>query len=400
MTLASDALTPQSMLDSGMANRIFWPAMAAISVVLAAQSYSRFGRPTIPPHIICLLAYLAFAGASALWAFNPEISSIRFMQQAMVIISIILPALTAARTSDMIRGLFLCFVLASILNLFFIFNNSPTIVASQNGYFGYFSTKNQLGQFAAIACLLALHETRSPGVQRALGIFAALLATSLLLLSNSKTAIGLTLLTPPLARLTLLTSKKSRLSPAIILLSIPLFYFFLSSVSGFNVYRLSYWLYGDSTFTGRTTIWAFVSKAIELRPLWGWGYQSFWLVGPDGPSMTNAPGWVRGMPNAHNGYYDTMLETGYVGYTLFIIFIIATLHAVARVADRDLARARLLLSLALLVILYNYLESIWMRGFEILWVVFVIVAAEIARYWQSRQAATTRGARSLKTEQP
>src|SRR5208282_3541913 len=40
-------------------NRIFWPAVAAISVILAVQNRSRLGRLTWPPHIICLLAYLA-----------------------------------------------------------------------------------------------------------------------------------------------------------------------------------------------------------------------------------------------------------------------------------------------------------------------------------------------------
>ena len=88
------------------------------------------------------------------------------------------------------------------------------------------------------------------------------------------------------------------------------------------------------------------------------------------------------MPNAHNGYYDTTLEMGHIGLTLLLVFIIATLHAIGRVADRDPARARLLLSLALFVICYNYFESLWMRGFEFLWVMFVFVAAEIGRYWQ------------------
>jgi exopolysaccharide production protein ExoQ len=88
------------------------------------------------------------------------------------------------------------------------------------------------------------------------------------------------------------------------------------------------------------------------------------------------------MPNAHNGYYDTMLEMGYVGLALLIIFIVATLHAIGRVADRDPARAWLALSIALFVILYNFLESLWMRGFEMVWVVFAIVAVEIGRYWQ------------------
>ena len=88
------------------------------------------------------------------------------------------------------------------------------------------------------------------------------------------------------------------------------------------------------------------------------------------------------MPNAHNGYYDTMLEMGYAGLALLLFFIIATLHAVGRVADRDPARAQLVLSLALFIILYNYFESLWMRGFEFLWVVFLILAAEIGRYWR------------------
>ena len=88
------------------------------------------------------------------------------------------------------------------------------------------------------------------------------------------------------------------------------------------------------------------------------------------------------MPNAHNGYYDTTLERGYVGYYLLMIFIFATLHAIGRVAYRDAARAWLLLSVALYIVCFNYLESLWMRGYEFLWVVFLIVVAEIGRYWQ------------------
>jgi exopolysaccharide production protein ExoQ len=145
--------------------------------------------------------------------------------------------------------------------------------------------------------------------------------------------------------------------------------------------RISYMLYGDSSFTGRTIIWDFVQHEIDQRPLFGWGYLSFWLI-PGSPSVVDAPGWVGEMPNAHNGYYDTMLETGYLGLGLLVIFIIATLHAIGRVADRDPPRAWLVLSLALYIIFYNYMESLWMHGFEFLWLVFLILAAEISRYCQ------------------
>jgi hypothetical protein len=124
--------------------------MAAISVVLAAQNRSRLGRLTLPPHIICLVAYLAFAGASALWAFSPELSFIRFAQQVMIVTSIVLPAMLTAGTTDMMRGLFLCFAFASILNVFFVLGGSATIATYGSrvvniGYQGYFLGKNYLG---------------------------------------------------------------------------------------------------------------------------------------------------------------------------------------------------------------------------------------------------------------
>ena len=377
--------TPQSM-EASPETRIFWPAIAMISVLLAVQSHSRFSKLTWPPHIICLLAYLAFAGASVLWAFSPERSLIRFTQQMMVVTSIVLPAMLAARTVNIMRGLFLCFASSVILNLPFILDGSVTMVRNGSmgvvniGYQGYFHGKNYLGECAAVAFLLALHETRYRGRRRALGIIVAVLAILLVFLSDSKTAFGLALMSPFLAGLALILRKMTRISLAIILLSIPFCYIIVSSVSNLNMNRISYMLYGDSTFTGRTIIWDFAQDEIDRSPIVGWGYQSFWLV-PDSPSV-EAPGWVKLMPNAHNGYYDTMLEMGYIGLALLLVFIIATLHAIGRVADHDPARARLLLSLALFVICYNYFESLWMRGFEFLWVVFVVVAAEIGRYWQ------------------
>ena len=277
-----------------------------------------------------------------------------------------------------------------MLNVFFVLGVGDQEVVNAGlgigdkkiGYTGYFLSKNYLGEFATLALLLSFHETLYPGIRRILGIIAIVMALYLVIASNSKTALGLGIICPLVAGGTLIAAKQMRLSPAIILLSIPLCYIVLSSVSNFNVNRLSYMLYGDSTLTGRTIIWDFVSAEIARRPLFGWGYQSFWLVGPDGPSVIDAPGWVKNMPEGHNGYYDATLEMGYVGYYMLLAFIIATLHAVERVLRRDPIRAWLLLSLGLYIICHNFFESLWMRGFEFMWVVFLIVSGEIGRYWQ------------------
>jgi exopolysaccharide production protein ExoQ len=380
-------LLKEQPLETDYEARIFWPALAAFSIMLVIRDSSRLGRLTWPPHILCLFACLALAGASVLWAFKPESSFIRFLQEVMVITSVVLPALLADRRADMMRALFLCFAFACILNVFFVFSGDPEIAQYGSrsvsiGYPGYFLGKNYLGECATLALLLSLHEMLYPGLRRVLAIIVIAIALFLIFEADSKTALGLAIVSPALAGLTLIAARKMRLSPAIILLSIPLCYAVLSSVSNFNMNRLSYMLYGDSTLTGRTIIWDFASSEIARRPLFGWGYQSFWLVGPDAPSVVDAPGWIKVMPNAHNGYYDTTLEMGYVGYSLLIVFIIATLHAIGRVARRDPARAWLVLSLALYIICFNYLESLWMRGFEFLWVVFLIIVAEIGRYWQ------------------
>jgi exopolysaccharide production protein ExoQ len=364
--------TAQEAYDSHPEHKVFWPAMTAIAFILAARNRRRLA---LPPHIICLFAYLAFAGASVVWAINPQLSFIRFAQQVMVVTTISLPLMLVGRTADMMRGLFICFAIAATLNLFFISGQPP--------YSGYFGGKNYLGEFAGVALLLALHEVLYSGFRRALGIIFVFVAIALLLLSDSKTSFGLAILAPLLAGLTLIVGRTTGLSPAIILLSIPIGYEVLSHlIPSFNFNRLSYILYGDPTFTGRTLIWDFADFQIWRRPLQGWGYQSFWLAGPESPSLQDARGWIRSMPNAHNGYVDTKLEMGYIGLAFLVTFILTALHAIKRVADRDPVRAWGVLSLALFVIIYNFLESTWMRAFEFLWVVFLIISADLCRYWR------------------
>jgi len=378
----------EGLLESRIEDRIFWPVLAAVSVGLAARHWSRVRRP-FPPNITALVVYLAFAGASVAWAFRPELSFMRFIKEVMVLTALVMPALAASRSADIMRGMFLCVAFGLVANILLIPGGYATLAQYgprmvEIGYQGYFSGKNLLGEFAAIALLLSVHELLYPGYRRAVGFCVAAMAVVLLFMSSSKTALGLALLAPLLAGLAMSGGRTSRVSPATILVSIVLGYVLFSVLTGFDTARIAYLLTGDSSFTGRTTIWGFADTEIARSPLVGWGYQSFWLVGPDAPSIVDAPGWVKFMPNAHNGYYDTMLELGYIGLALLVTFLIATVHVIGRVATHDTKRAWLLLSVALFIIIYNFLETLWLRAFDMSWVVFVIVAVEAARYsWSS-----------------
>jgi O-antigen ligase len=220
-----------------------------------------------------------------------------------------------------------------------------------------------------------------PGLRRASAIIVIIVAIWLTFVSQSKGSLGFSIISPVLAGLTLITARRMRISIAVVLLSILVSYLIFSTVTGFSMNRLSWYIYGNYTFSGRTVIWDFANYEFGRRPLLGWGYQSFWLVGPDAPAIADAPAWVKAMPSAHSGYWDVKLDLGYVGFALFLGFIFTTLHVIGRVADRDRTRAWIMLSLALYVILTNFLETTWMQGMATTWVMFLIVVAEAARYW-------------------
>jgi O-antigen ligase len=303
--------------------------------------------------------------------------------QVMIVTSVVLPTMLADRTADILRGVFLCFAFASILNVFVVLGQTPIIdyTGVSIGYPGYFSFKGVLGEFAAIAFLLSLHEMLYPGYRRVLGAIVAVIAIWLVFVSMSKGSLGMAIIGLLLAAPTVFIARKMRISPLAVLLPLAVCYEVLSRTIPDFANRISWHLYKNYDFSGRTYIWQFVNYEIGRRPLLGWGFQAFWQ-GTDAPGFLEAPGWIRGMPSGHNGYLDTQLDTGYVGLAVFVIFIIATLYAVGRVVDRNPTRAWIMLSLALFVILTNTLEAVWMRGGEILWVMFVIVAAEAARYWR------------------
>jgi exopolysaccharide production protein ExoQ len=379
--LLTFGITIKDITAPRLENQIFWPLVT----VIALGCFVSRNPPRLawPPHLVWFGAYLALAGASVLWAFKPEISFGRFATQTMLLTSIILPAMVAARTADLIRGVFFCFAVGSILQVVLILGGYCTEAMANSGdagYSGYFPDKNALGQFAAFAIILSLYEIIHTGWRRALGLSIIVSGAYLILAAHSKAALACVVLAAVMAKLVLFIGKKMRVSPPVTLLPLLVSYVVLSGIVSNLVNRISWHIFQNYDLSARTVIWDFINAEIAKRPLLGWGYRSFWLVGSDSPSLVDGGGWVREMPEAHNGYLDTILDTGHIGLVLFLIFIFTTLHAIGRVANRDPARAWLLLSIALFIILENFLESGWMRGG--LWLMFVLVAVEAGRYWQ------------------
>jgi exopolysaccharide production protein ExoQ len=369
-------------LGPDLLNEVAWPLMDAAAIGVALNR-SRSGRVAWPPHVLWLFACLAIAIASTLWSIKPGTTFIRSSLQTTVVVALALtPVLARGRSADMVRAMFLCLAFDVILNCLFgerstAFDGTAYL---DIGYSGFMPGKNVLGQLAGVTLMMALHEALHQGFRRALGISLAVAALVLLFQTDSKTSTALAFLSPALAGL-MLTLRRTTSISSVVVLSILMF------LAIYFKDKIGWYVFHDTTFTGRISIWEFVGLEIDRHPLLGWGYGSFWLSGPDSPALLEGPGWVGQMPHAHNGYLDIILTTGYLGFACLVMLISTTILAIERLAKWDPARAWLLLSMTVFVIFNNHLESSWLHGSDFMWVVFVMICVEAGRCLQHHQPA-------------
>ena len=81
----------------------------------------------------------------------------------------------------------------------------------------------------------------------------------------------------------------------------------------------------DTSFTGRTDIWAFSLQALQAKLLTGYGFAAFWGSGAI-RDLPQGMEWTEYASHSHNGYLDTALSMGLPGTLLLIaVFVIAPL---------------------------------------------------------------------------
>jgi exopolysaccharide production protein ExoQ len=113
----------------------------------------------------------------------------------------------------------------------------------------------------------------------------------------------------------------------------------------------------NSTLTGRTDLWALIRVAISQRPLFGYGFDSFWQgLHGDSLNIILGVGWL--VPTAHNGYYDLLLGVGYVGMLCFLPAFFQMVARSLRYLATEKSAARLFpMSFLAFWLVYNLNES-------------------------------------------
>jgi O-antigen ligase len=197
-----------------------------------------------------------------------------------------------------------------------LYSVAPEYIIDYSAYGGAWkglsAYKNTFGEYMAVAVLL-LVLVRFHRFSWARYVFL-LIATSLLLLSRSATALvcgGLSLAAIPLWRL--VRSEQRLLAYLLVALT-----FSLGIYGIFAFPEPLFQLLGrDATLTGRTHLWAVLLPVIANRPILGYGYAAFW-AGMKSEVLNVWIGAGRLVPVGDNGYIDLCLSLGALGVGVFL----------------------------------------------------------------------------------
>lgn len=350
---------------SNLLNQLFWVFSCFVLLLLGMNKITyKYLLLNSPCLIVIFLALL-----SSLWSVDFDISIRRGMMQLIIIISMIILG-NEISNDRYIKILFLLLSLLAILELIPLIQFRSFFV---DGFEGIHSHKNWLGASACIALLLTL-EFESLKIKKSIKIFYSSIWIVLLILSLSKTSIFLCLFC-------FLFCKYLPLNYQTKIFNVTCLVLFLStSILVFVNYVLvdSYIVHFFSSMnpdflTGRARIWVFVCSFVdEANKFFGYGYGGFWGT-PESPSTYFDEGYISTLTQSHNGYVDLYIQFGILYILLAFLFKFQINISLSSIIHGPRVGARFKMSILLLFILHNMTESTILRGYNVVWIMFLFV---------------------------
>lgn len=336
---------PKAILVDPQRNQ--WYGCAAIALSIFVFAYSiRFGQVSILAYYACwlpllvvdhrrildgywhflwVIAFAVLACLSVFWSAAPSVTA----RASVQLLSHVICALIAARTVSP-RTLTLGAMLGICVVLMFSFafgQYSYDPLDGNYSFVGAFSSKNQIGLFSSLGILFAfaaLVILRERGLWRMLALACAVLSAVALVKAQSATsvlAIIATLAVLVCLKITTWFSPRARKGALIAGLMVALVAVFAAASLGASDLVLG--AFGkDSTLTGRTYLWSQGWAASADAPVFGVGYQAYWVQGFSEAERLWAEFYIdtRTGFHFHNTYIEVLVELGAVG-VLLIAFL-------------------------------------------------------------------------------
>lgn len=371
--------TLASRAEGSPLDRVVIIALAGLAIIVIGLNLKNFAA--IVSRSSGIWVVVAISLISVTWSQYPGLT----LRRSILFFCITLICAGIAAGARDLRSFYaaFCYMLSTIvlLNVFVVIG-IPSVGLEDLGAKGIYTQKNVAGMVAMTAVLSSAIWTmdRSGSARDLLiGVGMTFLAMIFLILTRSKTSLGLTVLVLGSLGLFAVMSKGG---PGIVLATV-LFALSLALVSivglaiiDFDIHAVVASLTGDATFTGRDTLWAFAYRSAMEYPLLGHGYGAFWDVGPGGdPLLRIDPGeWLGdidpGIINqAHNGYLELWIQLGLPTMLLAVATVIMAIAKgvlsalVTPTANGEKSALVFMTTMLVVYLLHNLTEaSLFIRG--------------------------------------
>lgn len=332
------------------------------------------------------LILVGVALASIFWSYNPSIT----LRRSIALLGTTLFGMYLATRYSIKEQLHLLawtLGLATVSSFMFClaFPNYGIMHGFDAGSWqGVYIQKNVFGLMMVLSTLVFLLRAMNTLKNRNILFAGVALSVILIILSNSKNALVLTLVI--LILLPLYKALRWNLSW--------MFLFFIAAtivigslaiLTVSNLDSVLGTLGKDPTFTGRTNIWAAVLDMVQKRPWLGYGYSAFWL-GKEGESIYvwYAVRWAAGY--SHNGFLDLLVELGLLGMLVYILsFLTSYWRAIALVRWTKTTNGLWPVVCLTIILLSNFSDGTILKQNNIFWVLYVAVTFSTS-LWSAKQS--------------
>jgi len=275
-----------------------------------------------------ILPFVIFSGLSIFWSVYWEISFSRWL---ILLFTIITGAIIGSRYNikEIIKilsvfGVYIL-LLSSILVFFIPRLGVMNYYIIQGAWKGLYWHKNHMGLIAAfINILFLINIVYSLQSKEKNILFWGMLYLFSLLFVYQTDSVAAYITTMGLHGLILLAlfllkfGRKISGSHYFIFIIVLIF---ASLILYINADRLFGIFNRNTTLTGRVPMWAYLFDTyISKRPIGGYGFNAFWYIDSYRVDIGLAAGYPDPIVIADNGFIDILVNTGFVGLILFLIF--------------------------------------------------------------------------------
>jgi O-antigen ligase len=369
--------------SSGSAiNQLVSLALFLNAIILARLCNVRLRRIALvmAPAIVMLCWFVLSTG----WSAYPDLTIRRTAREFIELSTFFLVALSIWDDRALLRVIFWSFLMILMFDIASM--AFPGLSFTAGGFAGIHQTKNGAGLFFfyAIPVFAIGMLDRSISIFRIIAVAAIVCGLGLLYLSHSKSAMGVGAVALALTLLTRVVATPSVYGRMVLPLMCGLLVSLLAlTVVAIGTNEVLVALFGDATFTGRDQLWRFALWQYDAHPVGGVGYGALWQVSEQVGATLRHSGvqWIANQ--AHNGYIDTLAQTGTVGLALLTAFLVFTLARLWRYTKR-FGQARLpglgdyALYLFFGAVIYNATESSFFRPGHEMWAMLIFVSARVS----------------------